>query len=500
MSILITIVDSPDPSSVVDASKSFAEQGGTIGRGPDNNWILADPERFMSSRHSQISCESGDYYLTDLSTNGTFFNGASDPIGKGKKVKLSDGDLFLIGDYRFQVSLWNPFEQQSVAEQSAQSDDNTGKSSHITQILSQQFNDNPLPFSNHIPEYQDGHSLVPNQFDSVDPLAALDQATNSFNSNQYSNDNANSFSDQSNAINQSFSMPGASQPQGVIPDDWEDDLDIQQEQTRKDFNEKSEVLPDLPVKDDLAFNPIFTDHSQDFETSPEAPMNSGRSQNNPGRPARSNSADIDQHTVPPKRTQQSGLLDELGLDTRHLSEAEISEIQSVVGLMTRETIAGLMRILASRNNIKNEFRMSVTTIQPVENNPLKFSVNVDDALENMFLKSGNAYKKPVEAIKEGFDSIAEHQLAVIAGIRHAFYNVIERFDPEKLEQRFNKRNKTNILPMMQKAKNWDAFCDYFSYLVNDMDNSFQYLFGDEFVKAYEDQLQRQAIQRKSNTI
>ena len=142
--------------------------------------------------------------------------------------------------------------------------------------------------------------------------------------------------------------------------------------------------------------------------------------------------------------------------------------------------------------------MSVTTIQPVENNPLKFSANVDDALENMFIKKGNSYKDPVSAVKEGFQGIAEHQIAILAGMRLAFKGVIERFDPLILEKRFEKRNKGGLMPGSQKAKNWDSYTEYYNDLVGDLDNSFQYLFGDDFVRAYEDQLQKLAITRKSD--
>ena len=142
--------------------------------------------------------------------------------------------------------------------------------------------------------------------------------------------------------------------------------------------------------------------------------------------------------------------------------------------------------------------MNVTTIQPVENNPLKFSANVDDALENMFIKEGNAYKKPVAAVREGFEGVAEHQVAILAGIRAAFKGVIERFDPILLEQRFTKHKKSSIIPGSQKARNWECYLEYYNELVGDIDNSFQYLFGDEFVKAYEDQLQKLAIARKVN--
>ncbi|VAW56784.1 hypothetical protein MNBD_GAMMA07-1778, partial [hydrothermal vent metagenome] len=111
---------------------------------------------------------------------------------------------------------------------------------------------------------------------------------------------------------------------------------------------------------------------------------------------------------------------------------------------------------------------------------------------------GNAYKKPVEAVKESFQSVAEHQVAILAGIRAAFKGIIDRFDPEQLEQRFAKQKKGSNILGNQKAKNWDAYQEYFQRLAGDADNSFQYLFGDEFVQAYEEQLQQLLIARKTH--
>ena len=176
---------------------------------------------------------------------------------------------------------------------------------------------------------------------------------------------------------------------------------------------------------------------------------------------------------------------------------KVIEINQIVGELVRETVTGMMQVLSSRSTIKNEFRMNVTTIQPVENNPLKFSANADDAIQNMFIKDGNAYKKPVEAIKEGFEGIAEHQIAILAGIRTAFKGVLNRFDPAVLEQRFEQFNKPALIPGMTKGKNWDSYKHYYKELVDDMDNSFQHLFGYEFVQAYEEQLQKLTIARKS---
>lgn len=157
-----------------------------------------------------------------------------------------------------------------------------------------------------------------------------------------------------------------------------------------------------------------------------------------------------------------------------------------------------MQVLRSRASIKNEFRMNITTIQPVENNPLKFSVDTGEALENMFIRKSSAYKKPREAFREGFNGIAEHQVAIIAGIRAAFKSMMERFDPEHLEKQFDRQSKAAMLPGMQKARYWSAYTDYYRNFVDNIEQSFQYLFGDEFVQAYEDQLRKLVAARKRN--
>ena len=50
----------------------------TIGRGPGNDWVLADPQHHLSKTHCVIAFVGGSYVLTDLSTNGVFVNGAAD--------------------------------------------------------------------------------------------------------------------------------------------------------------------------------------------------------------------------------------------------------------------------------------------------------------------------------------------------------------------------------------------------------------------------------------
>ena len=86
MAIEITIINSPSNVDVGKSSHTFPEAGGTLGRGSNNLWVLDDPNKYMSSVHAKIACVAEQYFLTDLSTNGTFLNGAAEPIGNGNQV------------------------------------------------------------------------------------------------------------------------------------------------------------------------------------------------------------------------------------------------------------------------------------------------------------------------------------------------------------------------------------------------------------------------------
>ena len=88
-----------------DAVRIFREEGGTIGRSLQNDWILPDPDRFISARHATIDYKGGIYYLVDTSSNGVYLNGDCEPIGKGKPQRLFNGDRLRIGDFEVVVSI-----------------------------------------------------------------------------------------------------------------------------------------------------------------------------------------------------------------------------------------------------------------------------------------------------------------------------------------------------------------------------------------------------------
>ena len=86
-----------------DASRVFGVRGGRIGRAATNDWVLPDPERFLSGHHATIDYRGGQWYLTDTSSNGTFLNDATVPIGRDNAHLLQTGDRVRMGEYDFSV-------------------------------------------------------------------------------------------------------------------------------------------------------------------------------------------------------------------------------------------------------------------------------------------------------------------------------------------------------------------------------------------------------------
>ena len=131
------------------------------------------------------------------------------------------------------------------------------------------------------------------------------------------------------------------------------------------------------------------------------------------------------------------------------------------------------------------------------NNPLKFSTSVEDALHNLLVKRGAGYLGPVEAFEDAFDDLRNHQVATLHGMRNAFSSMLSRFDPERLQQEFDGRQKGALVSMPAGLRYWNLYRDWFRGMVGDVDASFRDLFGDEFAEAYEEQLRKLKAQGRT---
>lgn len=91
--------------------KVFDSIGGTIGRLPDNDWVLTDP--YVSGRHALIRFLNGSFFIEDISTNGVFVNSPDHRIARAQPRRLEHGDVLYIDRYMIRVSIETPAQDRS---------------------------------------------------------------------------------------------------------------------------------------------------------------------------------------------------------------------------------------------------------------------------------------------------------------------------------------------------------------------------------------------------
>ena len=175
----------------------------------------------------------------------------------------------------------------------------------------------------------------------------------------------------------------------------------------------------------------------------------------------------------PRRPESSGGSDLASvLEGAGLGGADVTpELAHDFGQILRVVVSGVMDVMRSRQQIKDEFRMHMTRFRPAENNPLKFSANVDDALHNMLVKRNAAYLGPVEAFEEAFADLRNHQIAMLAGMRMAFKSMLAEFDADRLQEEFDRQLSKGLVPA--KLRYWELYRERTRAIVSDPEASFR---------------------------
>jgi type VI secretion system protein ImpI len=90
-------------------------RGLDIGRDAHLDWTLPDPSRYVSGKHCEIRYRDNEYWLHDVSTNGTFVNGGQFRLDA--PYRLRDGDRLSVGPYLVAVSIEGGAAQPSDVAQ-----------------------------------------------------------------------------------------------------------------------------------------------------------------------------------------------------------------------------------------------------------------------------------------------------------------------------------------------------------------------------------------------
>ena len=500
--ILILEITSPQSTKLGGASRqTFNEDGGSIGREHDNSWVL--PHSKVSGHHALISYRNAGFYVEDTSRNGVCLNSSRNRLVHGRPYALSAGDRILIDPYEIQVSIardQNDASGQQFDELSdvRSSDLQFGASSPFE--IEDPFAPRPIPSSG-LEESIEGQEVDPLQLLN---LAAPKRAPAAKTPRARDLDRGSILDEhfQPPDVLPAPAPPPAPMPRGnpvMIPQDYDP---LAPDEPTSALPRPS--APPPPPRE----RPYERPHERSHERSQERPREPH--QERPKEPVVNWPADDETEPLivapapPPPRAVHSeplGGLAPAGSSTDHSSSAEFaavlagagldpanvtSELARTFGQILRVVVSGVMDVMRSRQQIKDEFRMRMTRFRTAENNPLKFSANVDDALHNLLVKRNPAYLAPVEAFEDAFTDLRNHQIAMLAGMRVAFESMLAEFDPDRLQQDFDRQLGKGLMP--SKLRYWDLFRERRNDIVKDPEASFRRLFGAEFARAYEEQL------------
>jgi type VI secretion system protein ImpI/type VI secretion system protein len=161
------------------------------------------------------------------------------------------------------------------------------------------------------------------------------------------------------------------------------------------------------------------------------------------------------------------------------------------GEIFRELVSGIRDLLATRTLMKSEFRLEQTVIRPSANNPLKFSVDLDQALSALLLPQRSGYAEPLPATRQAIADLKAHEIALIAGMQAAVAKLLAGLAPVEIERRIEAAGLlASVLPAARKARYWEAYEKIYQQVSEELREDVQGIFRQSFAEAYYEQVRK----------
>lgn len=537
--ITLTVIALNDTPADGTLRAHFDELGGLIGRAETNQLVLPDPERMVSRVAAQVVYRNGSFAIIDRGSNPITLNGRA--LASGREAPLAAGDRLAICGYELSVSMgggagaataidpfagllgpatampsaggppfdplvrqggaaksaapaaapqaggipmdWDPFAPRSpgiVAPGAAPRRDALGlelggaapaelvpglnSPSAQPSSLDQLFGLSPVNGGDPLKDsVLDAPMAQPNMAADADPLRSLKSAPRA---------SAASEADQLSDLNRPFIPPTFIKPAApakvVLPADGAG--------RSRDTNVNLAAVPVSAVHTTAAPALAPAELPLPLHTPPAA------------RPS----------AIP--RPEDSGALFEAlrrGLNAPTLELPALTpELMELIGQLLREAVGGTVDLVRARSTVKHELRAEVTTIGAKSNNPLKFSPNVDVALQHLLAPPARGFMAAAPAMRDTYNDLRVHQFAFVAGMQAVLEAGLQRFDPATLEGQLGDRSLLqSLLPASRGARLWELFTEHYARIRNEAADDFQGVFGKAFLKAYDAHVDRLHDQR-----
>jgi len=444
----------------------FGQNGGTIGRSLESDWVLPDGQRYLSSRHASIDFRSGSFYVVDTSTNGVYVNDSDQPVGRGNPQRLFTGDRIRIGEYEMSVEITGTDDTRETLVDNG----------HVDPVSKAQRVPPPDPTR--------ADMVSPHEITAVGIEMLISDEADAGEMQRINKANAAGL-----RLEDDFARtkphahvpkkPKASEPPPEPPSE--------------------EIVLEAPADDDDGLDALAAELVLD--TPPAAPAR------RPEPPPVSAAARIappapnPQPAPPPPKPQPpvapvapapslDAFFRAAGLQPQRLDDKQTERVLHCLGQVMRELVLGVSENLHVRAEQKNVLGVPTTTIQPQNNNPLKFSASVEEALDHLLFRQSAQYLSAVDSVREAFADIKKHQQHMLSAMQKAVVDYVGRLDPDELEKKIGRGSV--LLGAANKLKYWDLFKDLYQFISQCEQGQFPQQFIEELARTYELEASRAA--------
>ena len=156
-----------------------------------------------------------------------------------------------------------------------------------------------------------------------------------------------------------------------------------------------------------------------------------------------------------------------------------------LGALFRTAADGLATMLKARTETKSAIRSSeVTQFGRMDNNPLKFSPTIEQAMKVMFGETPDGYMGARETIERSLTDLQKHQLFTFNAMQQALTALIADLEPDNIAGDTSKDGGLAGIVSSRRAKLWDIYVERYrsksAHHQRGMIDAFMLLFADKY--------------------
>src|SRR3984957_17351535 len=398
-------------------------RGLDLGRDSHLDWTLPDPGRSVSGKHCEIRYRDGGYWLYDVSTNGTFVNGAEYRLDAPHQLR--NGDRLTTRPYIIAVAVEDGRKARAPA-------------AAVTA----------------------GVSLDADLANVWGPVGGAAAPENAKRQTAQSRNASPDFLDFASFLEAPKLAPDVSPGPGRSEDDW---LTAPKPASPPPPSDQDSLEPRIPTPARPAIVEPAVRRPSPSELQRQPQADSAAALDVLDRVARA-----------------------AGVPPGAFSSRNPDELEDEGGAVLRMTAENLGQMVASRAESKTLMRSSSRTmIRAVENNPLKFASSPPEALAIMFGPPTRNYLDARTTIERSFGDLKTHQILTFSAMQAALDALFEDLAPERIDHSVEPEKGIGALMSSRKAKLWDIYAERWRAKTKRADGRLLEAFIALFAQAYD---------------